>query len=65
MLMYSDREGLYGGAALKGDALTPDTEADIVYYGAYLTMKEILFDQKAKATQAATELAGKIDQFSK
>jgi lipid-binding SYLF domain-containing protein len=65
MLMYSDREGLYGGAALKGDALTPDTEADIVYYGAYLTMKEILFDQKAKPTQVATELAVKIDQFSK
>jgi lipid-binding SYLF domain-containing protein len=65
MLVYSDREGLYGGAALKGDALSPDTEADIVYYGQYLTMKEILFDQKAKPSQAATELVAKIEQFSK
>ena len=65
MLVYSDREGLYGGAALKGDALTPDTEADIAYYGQYLTMKEILFDQKVKPSPAATELTTKIEQFSK
>jgi lipid-binding SYLF domain-containing protein len=65
MLVFSDREGLYGGAALKGDALTPDTEADIAYYGQYLTLKEILFDQKVKPSQAATELVGKIEQFSK
>ena len=65
MLVYSDREGLYGGAALKGDALTPDTEADIAYYGQYLTMKESLFDQKVKPSPAATELTTKIEQFSK
>ncbi len=65
MQVYSDREGLYGGAAIKGDALNSDSEADIVYYGQYLTMKEILFDKKAKPSEAATELVNKLEQLSK
>ncbi len=65
MLVYSDREGLYGGAALKGDALTPDTEADVAYYGQYLALREILFDQKVKPSAAASELTTKLEQFTK
>jgi SH3 domain-containing YSC84-like protein 1 len=63
--VYSDRRGLYGGAALKGDALSPNTDANITYYGAYLTLKEILFEHKVKASEAATELAHKLDEFAK
>ena len=65
MLVYTDTTGLYGGAAIKGGALSPDTEANVAYYGRSLTPKEILFDQKGKATEAAASLVQKIAQSSK
>jgi len=64
MLVYSDATGLYGGAAIKGGSLTPDTDADVAYYGESLTPKEILFDGKGKPTEAATTLAEKLTQAS-
>jgi lipid-binding SYLF domain-containing protein len=57
MLIYDDRKGLYGGAALKGAALSPDTEANLQYYGDALTMRDILFDGKVKPNKTAIELA--------
>jgi len=65
MLVYTDATGLYGGAAIKGGALEPDTDANVAYYGQSLTPKEILFDQKGKPTEAATSLVQKITQSSK
>jgi lipid-binding SYLF domain-containing protein len=65
MLVYSDTGGLYGGVAVKGGALSPDTDANVAYYGQYLTTAEILFDRKVKTSEAATEVARKFDQFSK
>jgi SH3 domain-containing YSC84-like protein 1 len=64
-LVYSDTTGLYGGAAVKGGDLSPDAEANVAYYGESLTPKEILFDKKGKASEAATALAQKITQFAK
>jgi lipid-binding SYLF domain-containing protein len=65
MLVYSDRKGLYGGAAIKGGAITPDDVANRVYYEKPLTVKEILFDKKVKPTQATTELVGKLAEYSR
>jgi SH3 domain-containing YSC84-like protein 1 len=62
ILVYNDREGLYGGAAIKGDAITPDTDANLAYYGDYLTTEEILLGHKVKPSPAAVELAKKIEQ---
>jgi len=64
-LAYSDTSGLFGGAVIKGGALAPDSDADVAYYGDYVTAKEILFDNKVKPTEAANYLADKITQFSK
>jgi len=61
VLVFDDRRGLYGGAAIKGGAIAPDEEANRVYYGQILTMKDILFDHKVKPTEAASELAAKLD----
>lgn len=55
--VYSDRAGLYGGAALKGGAISPDDEANRKYYGEYFTVHDILFNKKVKPTDAAKELA--------
>jgi SH3 domain-containing YSC84-like protein 1 len=65
MLVYTDTTGLYGGAAIKGGGLSPDAEADMAYYGEYLTPREILFDKKGKPTEAATTLAQKLTQAAK
>ena len=65
VLVYSDRKGLFGGAALKAGAIAPDEEANHVYYREYLTMKDILFDGKVKHTESSTELAKQLVRYSK
>jgi lipid-binding SYLF domain-containing protein len=64
VLIYDDREGLFGGAAVKGGAITPDHDANRVYYGAPVAMHQILFDKKFKPTEPAAALAQKIDHYS-
>ncbi len=65
VLVYDDRHGLFGGAAVKGGAISPDHDANHIYYGGYVTMQQILFDGKVKPTAAATRLADKVNAFSK
>src|SRR5262249_40251144 len=65
VLVYGDRQGLYGGAAIKAGAIAPDDEANRVYYGKSLTMKEILFDRKVEPTPGAKDLAGRLVEYSK
>jgi lipid-binding SYLF domain-containing protein len=60
MLVYDDRSGLFGGVALKGGAVSPDTDANLAYYNRALTMQDILFDGKVEPTTTATELAQAI-----
>ena len=62
MLLYNETSGLYGGAVLKGGAFTPDTKANLAYYGESLTMADILFEQKVRPTKAAIQLAGKCGE---
>ena len=64
VLVYDTRKGFYGGAAIKGGSVSPDEEANRVYYQQYLTSKEILFENKVEATEAATALAKKLMEFS-
>jgi SH3 domain-containing YSC84-like protein 1 len=65
VLVYDERKGFYGGAAMKGGAIAPDDEANRVYYGQFVTMRDILFDKKVKSTETATDLAAKITEHSK
>ena len=65
VLVFDDRIGLYGGAAVKGGALSPDDKANSAYYGQFLTMKEILIDRKVQPSETATALAAKISENSK
>jgi SH3 domain-containing YSC84-like protein 1 len=64
LMVYDDRQGLFGGAAIKGGALDPDQEANAGFYGKYLTAEEILFGKKVKPTPVAIDLAGKIKEYS-
>jgi len=64
VLVYSSRQGLYGGAAIKGGAVVPDTQSNQNYYGQFVTMKDILYDHKVQPTPAATYLAAKISAYA-
>jgi SH3 domain-containing YSC84-like protein 1 len=65
ILVYRDVTGFYGGATIKGGALSPDTDANVAYYGESLTPSDILFGKKGKPTEAANTLVQKLDQFAK
>lgn len=65
VLVYDDRAGLYGGAALKGGAIAPDNNANLTYYGKTLTMADILFNHQVQATPATQDLFQQIDRYSK
>lgn len=64
VIVYSARSGLYGGAAVKGGSISPDDQANTIYYGKYVTMSDILFGHKVQPTEAAVNLASKINLYS-
>jgi lipid-binding SYLF domain-containing protein len=65
ILVYDDRHGLFGGAAVKGGSLSADEEDNTLYYGRYVSVEDILFNQKVKPTETAAALAEKIAQLSR
>jgi lipid-binding SYLF domain-containing protein len=65
ILIYDDRHGYYAGAALKGGTVSPDDEANSVYYGQSWSMKDLVQGKYIKPTQQAIDLATKITQQSK
>jgi lipid-binding SYLF domain-containing protein len=65
VLVYNDRAGLYGGAAIKGGAISADDEANRIYYDQFVSMQDILFDKKVKATDSALELVKRLTEHSK
>ena len=64
VLVYDDRKGLYGGAAIKGGTISPDDEANRIYYQQALTMKDILFDGKVKPSDAGAALITKLTEYA-
>lgn len=64
VLVYDDHEGFYGGVAFKGGTLAPNANDNKVYYGRYVSMSDILFDKKLEPTEAAKNLADKIETYS-
>jgi lipid-binding SYLF domain-containing protein len=65
MLVYDDRQGLFGGAAFKGGDISPDDEHNRIYYGQYVSMADVIFHKKVNPTEPAVELAAKLDDYSK
>jgi lipid-binding SYLF domain-containing protein len=64
VLIYVDTKGLYGGASIKGDSLSPDEDANLAYYGKPVTMRDILFDKKVRPSDSAKELTAKLKKWS-
>jgi len=64
VMIFDSRKGLFGGASVKGGALSPDNDANEIYYGKYLTVGDILFDHKVAPTEATKSLIEKISTYS-
>jgi lipid-binding SYLF domain-containing protein len=64
VLVFHDKKGLFGGAAIKAGNITPDKEANWIYYGRYAGMREILFDHKVQPTEAADRLIDRLNFYS-
>jgi lipid-binding SYLF domain-containing protein len=64
VLVYDDKQGLYAGAAVKGNAVTPDDDANRTYYGGEFSMRDILFDHRVQSSPAAVDLTQKIHECS-
>jgi len=65
VIVYTDTKGLYGGAVVKGGAISPNEEENMKYYGKYVIVEEILFDKKVSPTETSKALAAKLDEYSK
>lgn len=64
VLVYANRSGFYGGVAFEGGNLSPDRNANEIYYGKPLGMDDILFEPKVAPTQSAEALAHAITVYS-
>lgn len=65
VLVYAERSGFYGGVAIKGGTLSPDQNANEVYYDRFVTLNDILFDHKVEPTKTARELTQQIERYSR
>ncbi len=59
VLNYADTAGLYGGLAVEGGALSPDTDANEALYG--VDAEEVLFGRRPPVTEAGRRLVGVIE----
>jgi lipid-binding SYLF domain-containing protein len=65
VLIYDSRKGLYGGATIQGGSITPDDKANRIYYGQFVTMRDILLDHRVQTTESSTDLARKLNEYSR
>jgi lipid-binding SYLF domain-containing protein len=65
VIVYSQHNGLYAGAAIKGGSISADTDANDIYYDRPFSMDDILFERQVAPTPEGTDLISKIEQFSK
>lgn len=64
VLVYVDRQGLFGGASLKGGSIAPDGDANRIYYDHFATMEDILWGNNKQRSDAARDLAATLDKYS-
>jgi SH3 domain-containing YSC84-like protein 1 len=64
-LVYSDRNGLFAGASVKLGGLSPDNDANTVYYSKSVTMEGILLNHEVERSKSADDLIKAINDQSK
>lgn len=64
-VVYSDRTGFFGGADVKAGDVTPDDDANVIYYGQSVTMGGILFNRAVVPTATGTQLIHDLTDYSR
>jgi lipid-binding SYLF domain-containing protein len=65
VLVYSMHRGLFGGAYIKGGAISPDNHDNAVYYEKHVSMNGILFHHEAQPTRVERLLVKSVTQYGK
>jgi lipid-binding SYLF domain-containing protein len=65
ILAYSRAKGVFAGIDLSGGSLRPDKDADADAYGQSVTVRDVLFTNKAPAPPAAQALLRTLSQESR
>jgi lipid-binding SYLF domain-containing protein len=65
VIVFGTSKGLYGGATIKGGQVAAEDKANQNYYGEYYSIKDILFENKVKRSETATEFAKKFEAVAK
>jgi lipid-binding SYLF domain-containing protein len=65
VLVFGASKGVYGGATVKGGSVAADDKANQKYYGRFYSIKDILFEEKVKPSETATEFAKKLEAAAK
>ena len=64
VMVYGEHYGLFGGASVKGGAISPDNKANAAYYGHPVSMQGILYNHQVQPTRADKNLVMEIDEYS-
>jgi lipid-binding SYLF domain-containing protein len=62
---YADRNGFFGGADFKFGGISPDDNANTIYYEKSVTMSDILFSHSVSRSPAAQDLTKTIEESAK
>jgi SH3 domain-containing YSC84-like protein 1 len=65
VIVYSEHNGVYGGASISGGSLHVDKADNAVYYGRPVSMNGILFARQVPPSRSEENLIAKIDEFSR
>lgn len=65
VMVYSQHNGLYAGASIKGGTIKADNDANAVYYNRALSMEDILFNHQVAPSAAEAALISKIEENSR
>ncbi|MGH7942298.1 MAG: lipid-binding SYLF domain-containing protein [Limisphaerales bacterium] len=65
VMVYSEHNGAFAGASIRGGSVRVDKDANAAYYGHPVSMNGILFAHQVSRTPAEDALIAKIDEFSR
>lgn len=65
VMVYGAHNGLFAGAEIKGGTVSPDNNANAVYYDQAVSMNQILFNHQVTPTPTEDQLIAKISEYSR
>lgn len=65
VVVYSEHNGVYAGASIKGGSVSADKDANSTYYGRTVSMNGILFGHQVSPTPVEDQLISKVNEFSR